>query len=643
MDDTLYIETLRRYFGYDSFRSIQLDIVRSIANGHDTLGLMPTGGGKSITFQVPALTMEGVCIVITPLVSLMKDQVAHLKARGIQAEMVYSGLGQRDIQRIFDNAIYGGVKFLYISPERIGTPLFQQKVQYMKVCFITIDEAHCISQWGYDFRPSYLKINEIRQLLPPETPVLALTATATPIVVEDIQRQLHFGETTPNRAPRFYKMSFMRDNLFYVVRQTLDKEKEIIHILKSFPGCAIIFTTNRKKTKELAKYLTDNGITATYYHAGLDIAIKDQRQHLWQTDKVRVMVATNAFGMGIDKPDVRLVIHYSSPDSLEAYFQEAGRGGRDGKTSYAVLLTNSSTPASLQRKAECAFPPKDYIRQVYDHLAFYFELAVESGQGARYQFSEENFCIKFRHYPMRLEGALKMLQRVGYLRLEEDSMPLSRIKFLLSRNELYNVQNLSPNEQTIFDYILRTQTGVFTDFCYFDEAHVSDLLDIDRHHLYVALKSLGQKGIWLYVPASSTPTIYYPMQRIPSSRLCFPKEMYEDLQARLADRIASIINYQTSTTVCRSKLLLDYFGESNSPDCGHCDVCQAKKVKARDTKELVRQKLKQLLGDGKEHHLDEIKQWDEWHTSPDVIKKMLMDDVSNGKIKLTGVLIKRNR
>ena len=642
MDDTLYIDTLRRYFGYDSFRSIQLDIVRSIANGHDTLGLMPTGGGKSITFQVPALTMEGVCIVVTPLVSLMKDQVAHLKARGIQAEMIYSGLGRHDIQRIFDNAIYGGVKFLYISPERIGTPLFQQKVQYMKVCFITVDEAHCISQWGYDFRPSYLKINEIRQLLPPHTPVLALTATATPLVVEDIQRQLHFGETTPDRAPHFYKMSFMRKNLFYVVRHTEDKEAEILHILKSYPGCAIVFTTNRDTTKDLAKFLNDNGITATHYHAGLDIAIKDQRQLLWQTDQVRVMVATNAFGMGIDKPDVRLVIHYHSPDSLEAYFQEAGRAGRDGKTSYAVLLTNHGTASNLQRKAECAFPPKDYIRQVYDHLAFYFELAVESGQDARFQFSEEAFCYKFHHFPLQLEGALAILQRAGYIRLEEDSMPLSRIKFLLSRNELYNVQNLSPTEQKVLHYILRSQSGVFTDFSYFDETSVSLRVNIDRQHLYVTFKSLSQKGIWHYIPASSTPTIYYPMQRIPSSRLRFSKEIYEDLQARLAERVTSIINYQTDTTHCRSRLLLDYFGETDSPDCGHCDVCIAKKTKPKDTKELIRQKLQQLLNDGKEHHLDEIKQWDEWHKYPDVIKDVLNNAVRHETIRLNCNLIRRN-
>lgn len=642
MDDTLYIDTLRRYFGYDSFRSIQLDIVRSIANGHDTLGLMPTGGGKSITFQVPALTMEGVCIVVTPLVSLMKDQVAHLKARGIQAEMIYSGLGRHDIQRIFDNAIYGGVKFLYISPERIGTPLFQQKVQYMKVCFITVDEAHCISQWGYDFRPSYLKINEIRQLLPPQTPVLALTATATPLVVEDIQRQLHFGETTPDRAPHFFKMSFKRDNLFYVVRKTSDKESEIIHILKSFPGCAIVFTTNRDKTKELAEYLTDNDISATYYHAGLDIAIKDQRQHLWQTDQVRVMVATNAFGMGIDKPDVRLVIHYHSPDSLEAYFQEAGRAGRDGKTSYAVLLKDSKTTISLQRKIEYAFPPKDYIREVYDHLAFYFELATESGQDARFQFSEEVFCYKFHHFLPQLKGAMAVLQHAGYIRLEEDSMPLSRIKFLLSRDELYNVQNLSPSEQKVIHYILRSQAGVFTDFSYFDEASVSVMTNIDRQHLYVIFKSLNQKGIWHYIPASYTPTIYYPMQRIPSSRLRFPKEIYEDLQARLTERIASILNYQTSTDTCRSRLLLNYFGESDSPDCGHCDVCIAKKTKPKDTEELIRQNLQQLLDDGKEHHLDEIKQWDEWHKYLDTVKKVLMDAVCNDAIKLTGSYIKRS-
>lgn len=640
-DDSIYIETLRKYFGYDSFRSIQLDIIRSIAQGHDTLGLMPTGGGKSITFQVPALAMEGVCLVITPLISLMKDQVANLKARGIQAEMVYSGISKQEIQRILDNAIYGGVKFLYISPERIATAIFQQKVKYMKVCFITVDEAHCISQWGYDFRPSYLKINDIRQIVPPQTPILALTATATPHVVEDIQRQLHFGETTPGREPHFFKMSFLRKNLYYVVRETTNPEYEILHILNALPGSAIIFTMNRDTTKDVASFLNDHHISAAYYHAGLDTAIKNQRQELWQQDKIRVMVATNAFGMGIDKPNVRLVIHYDVPSSLEAYFQEAGRAGRDGLPSYAVLLTNRRVPQKLLRRIDHSFPPKGYIRNVYDNLAYYFQLPVESGQGARFEFDKEKFCYKFEHFPVELDGALAILQHAGYIKVDIDQSHLSRVKILISREEVYDLNYLSPTEQAVFNFVIRTLPGVFTDYAYFLETPAAELLGIDQLHLYVALKSLAQRGIWKYVPASSTPTIYYPMQRIPSNRLKFPKEVYEDLRQRLQEHLEACISYVTNDKTCRSRQLLSYFGETDSPDCGHCDVCVLRKQGGpKNVEAEITQKIKQLLSDGKPHQFNEIKQWDERHKYQQIVHDIINKAVRDGKVIIDPPFIK---
>ena len=397
-----YREILKSYFGYDDFRGIQSEIIESIGSGKDTLGLMPTGGGKSVTFQVPALAMDGVCIVITPLIALMKDQVAHLRVRGIRAAAVYSGMSRQEIITTLENCIFGGVKILYVSPERLSSQLFLTKLKHIKISFITVDEAHCISQWGYDFRPSYLKIAEIRDFIGKDIPILALTATATPQVVKDIEEKLSFS------ADNAFRMSFERKNLAYIVRIAIDKREEMIHILKSIGGSAIVYTRSRKNTKETAQLLNENGLNATFYHAGLDHTVKDERQKAWQNDEVRIIVATNAFGMGIDKPDVRIVIHLDCPDSIEAYFQEAGRAGRDGRKSYAVLLYNDSDKRKLDKRIVDTFPEKDYIRDVYEHLAYFYQIGVYSGEGHTFQFNIDKFCRTFKHFPIQVDSSKRL-------------------------------------------------------------------------------------------------------------------------------------------------------------------------------------------------------------------------------------------
>lgn len=567
-----YLEILEKYFGYSSFRGIQQQIVESIGAGKDTLGLMPTGGGKSITFQVPALAMDGVCIVVTPLIALMKDQVMHLRDRGILASAIYSGMSYNEILQVLDNAVYGGVKFLYVSPERLSTSLFMSKIKYMNICFVAVDEAHCISQWGYDFRPSYLRIADVREVLP-GIPILALTATATPRVVEDIMERLNFDEK------RVFKMSFHRENLVYVVRTTDDKASELVHILSSVPGCAIVYTRSRQGTKDVSKFLNERGISATFYHAGLDFAVKDQRQMDWQNNEVRVMVATNAFGMGIDKPDVRVVIHMDCPDSLEAYFQEAGRGGRDGRRSYAVLLYSKSDRTKLLRRIPECFPDKEYVCRVYDELAYFFQLGIDEGEGANFEFDIDRFCQTFRHFPTRLNGAMAALQRAGYIEYDAEPNTHPRCMFLLSRDELYNVMGLSYSEECVMTSLLRLYGGLFSDFVYIEEGNIAKHASLTPEQVRVALKNLSHRHIIKYIPRRNVPLVFYSRQRILSNRLVFHKEVYEVLQDRLVERIESVLRYAESIDVCRSSLLLNYFGEESSVDCERCDVCQERRQK----------------------------------------------------------------
>ena len=568
-----YKEILKRYWGYDNFRGIQEEIIESIGNGHDTLGLMPTGGGKSITFQVPALSKDGICIVITPLIALMKDQVRNLRERGIKAIAVYSGMTREEIIVALENCIFGDYKFLYISPERLDTEIFRSKLRSMKVSMITVDESHCISQWGYDFRPAYLKIADIRQLLP-NVPVLALTATATPEVVDDIQRKLDFKEES-----RVFRMSFERKNLAYIVRPTENKQEELLHILNKVKGSAIVYTRNRKRTREVSELLNDNNLSATFYHAGLNNDVKDLRQKEWLQEEKRVMVATNAFGMGIDKPNVRIVIHMDMPDSPEAYFQEAGRAGRDGQKAFAVLLYAKSDKMNLKKRITDTFPDKDYIRDVYENLQYYFQMAMGDGLGCTLAFNLDEFCRNFKHFPVQADSALKILTRAGYLEYTDEQDNGSRLIFTLRRDELYKLQEYNANTEKLLNTILRSYTGLFTDYAYISEESLSVRTGLSRQQIYDTLVMLTQRRILHYIPQKKTPYIIYTRERQEKNRLHFSKEVYEDRKESYAKRIESMIEYASAEENCRSRMLLRYFGEKNEHNCGQCDVCLQKRRK----------------------------------------------------------------
>jgi len=557
---------LKKYWGYDDFRGIQREIIESIGAGKDTLGLMPTGGGKSITFQVPALAQDGVCIVITPLIALMKDQVSNLRRRGIQASAIYSGMSHDSILMTLENAVFGGVKILYVSPERIATSLFIEKLRHMKVSFVCVDEAHCISQWGYDFRPSYLSIADIRKELP-NTPVLALTATATPEVIDDIQERLQFREKC------VYKMSFARKNLAYVVRHTSNKLGQLIHILSSVNGAAIVYVRSRKRTKDYAEALNAAGISATFYHAGLENQEKDQRQKNWQEDKVRVMVATNAFGMGIDKPDVRVVVHIDCPDCLEAYFQEAGRAGRDGRKSYAVLLYDNTDRAKLQRRVADTFPDKEFIRQVYDQLAYFYQIGIGSGYNACFEFPIERFCRIYKHFPIPTVSALNILTRAGYIDFKEEDDMQARVMFCVERDDLYKLRGNEPQEDAVIVALLRNYTGLFQGYQYIDEGVIAQQCNLSQPQVYMILRTLTQKHILDFIPQKHIPFIRYAQRREESERLVISKAIYDDLKVRFAERIEKMLEYANCENICRSRMLLRYFGETDTEDCGQCDVC----------------------------------------------------------------------
>ena len=615
-----YLDILHKYWGYPDFRGIQREIIESICAGKDTLGLMPTGGGKSLTFQVPALAQEGVCIVITPLIALMKDQVEHLRHKGITAAAIYSGMSRDAIVTTLENCIFGGVKLLYISPERISSDLFQIKLKHMKVSFITVDEAHCISQWGYDFRPSYLQIAVIRKLVP-NVPILALTATATPDVIDDIQERLGFTEKN------VFRMSFERKNLVYVVRQAEDKEAEMVHILQSIPKTAIVYCRSRKRTKEIAQLLIQYGISATWYHAGLEPAVKDQRQSEWQHDKVRVIVATNAFGMGIDKADVRVVIHMDCPSSLEAYFQEAGRAGRDGQKAYAVLLYNGHDNRTLQKRVEDTFPPKEYVQQVYEHLAYFYQIGVNSGEGCTFEFPIDKFCATFKHFPIRANTALILLQRAGYIDYEPNPDNNARVRFLLRRDDLYRLDSLSEKENDVVISLLRNYGGLFTDYGYVDESYIAQEAGLDRNQTYMVLVNLSKKRIIDFIPRKSIPLISYKRDRVDGSDVILDKSVYEERKEQFQKSINSVINYAQNDRVCRSRQLLYYFGEKKSVDCEQCDVCLSHSHHDdHDKQEEIKEKLLAMVADGERHHVTEVRLLDEdWDMVTKVMKE-LMDE-----------------
>ena len=583
-----YQEILKQYWGYDSFRDLQEEIITSIGEGKDTLGLMPTGGGKSITFQVPALAQEGICIVITPLIALMKDQVQNLRKREIKALAIYSGMTRQEILTALENCIFGNYKFLYISPERLDTEIFRTKLRSMKVSMITVDESHCISQWGYDFRPAYLKIAEIRELLP-EVPVLALTATATPEVVTDIQARLKF------REGNVLRMSFERKNLAYIVRKTDNKTKELLYILQRISGSAIIYVRNRRRTKEITELLMNEGITADFYHAGLDNAVKDLRQKRWQSGEVRVMVATNAFGMGIDKPDVRIVLHLDLPDSPEAYFQEAGRAGRDGEKAYAVILYSKSDKTTLHKRVVDTFPDKEYILNVYEHLQYYYQMAMGDGFQCIREFNLEEFCRKFKYFPVPVDSALKILTQAGYLEYTDEQDNSSRILFTIRRDELYKLREMGKEAEALIQSILRSYTGVFTDYAYISEESLAVRTGLTRQQIYNILVTLTKRRIVDYIPRKKTPYIIYTRERLELRFLHIPASVYEERKARYEARIKAMEEYVTTENICRSRMLLRYFGEKNEHNCGQCDVCLSKRATDNLSEESYEEVKRQIL------------------------------------------------
>ena len=596
-----YLQILKQYWGFDNFRGIQRDIVESIGSGKDTLGLMPTGGGKSITFQVPALAQEGVCIVITPLIALMKDQVQHLRNRGIMAAAIYSGMSRPEIVTTLENCILGDTKLLYVSPERIASPLFITKLGHMKVSFITVDEAHCISQWGYDFRPSYLHIADIRRLKP-DAPMLALTATATHQVIDDIQDRLSFSQKN------VFRMSFERKNLAYVVRETEDKIGEMTHILQTMTGCSIVYVRSRKQTKEISDLLNKNDISATFYHAGLEPRVKDERQKLWSNDEVRVMVATNAFGMGIDKPDVRMVIHITAPSSIEAYFQEAGRAGRDGQKAYAVLLHQKSDNAKLRKRIDETFPDKEYIREAYNHIAYYYQIATGSGAGYTNLFDIDRFCRNFHHFPTLLLSALKILQRAGYIECDMDPDASCRLMFLVDRDKLYRIPSASENEERLLNMLLRTYSGLFTDYAYIDDELLAHRAGLTRQQVYLIFKSLNQRHIIHFIPQRKLPTITYTIDRVDGDQLILGPDVYDDRKEQFTKRIEAVIAYANNQDQCRSRQLLAYFDEQRTTDCGMCDVCidHKRQQNSEQRVHVAQEKIMQLLADGQQHDVKEL-------------------------------------
>lgn len=628
-----YKEILRKYWGYQDFRSIQLNIIQSIAEGRDTLGLMPTGGGKSITFQVPALAMDGVCIVITPLIALMKDQVANLKKRHIRAAAVYSGMTREQIITTLENCIFGAVKILYVSPERLASNLFLTKLRHINVSFITVDEAHCITQWGYDFRPSYLKIADIRQLLPGK-PILALTATATPAVVDDIQDKLLFG------AKNVFSMSFERNNLAYIVRNTENRAAEMLHILNKIDGCAIIYVRNRKETKELAEFLCNNNIKATFYHAGLADSIRDERQREWQSDKIRVMVATNAFGMGIDKPDVRIVIHIEAPDCIESYFQEAGRAGRDGEKAYAILLTNRSDIARLRKRAVADFPDKDYIRKVYEHVAYFFQIAVGSGYGMAFKFNIMKFCRNFKHYPVMVEAALRILEQAGYIEYNCNDDAKSRVMFDLRRDELYRLHNNSQLEDKLIETLLRNYNGLFVDYGMVDEDYLAHLIGCEETEVHECLKLLARKHIISYIPPRDEPLIRYVKSRELTERISIPYYIYEQRLEKSKERTEAMIAYMTCETECRSVMLLEYFGEKNAKRCNMCDVCTSANEDEDDMEYAVR-RIMEYLADGSPKTYKELRDFDH-KIETSVLANAIDYLLSEEKVTTDGIHITQN-
>ncbi|AKD05217.1 RecQ family ATP-dependent DNA helicase [Pontibacter korlensis] len=629
---------LKTYWGYDTFRPLQEEIVRSVLAGQDTLALLPTGGGKSICFQVPAMALEGICLVITPLIALMKDQVENLKKRGIPAVAVYSGMSRREIDVALDNCVYGGIKFLYLSPERLLTDLFQERVKRMKVALLAVDEAHCISQWGYDFRPPYLQLAELRDTLP-DVPVIALTATATEAVRQDIQEKLKFPK------PNVFQKSFARANLSYSCIATEDKTNRLLEVLQRMQGQSIVYVRSRRQTVEMAKLLQSRRIPAAAYHAGLKFEERSAVQQLWVEDKVRVMVATNAFGMGIDKPDVRLVVHLDLPESLEAYYQEAGRAGRDELYAYATILVGPNDVADLQRKVEEAHPPVEFIRRVYQCLANYYQLATGSGQFSSFDFELADFAKQYKLKPLETHHAIKRLESEGYLQLNEGYYMPSRLMVVLENTELYSFQLKNPEHDKLIQLILRMYGGeVFVNFVKVRERKMAELLKVSEQELRRKLEFLHKLQVINYEPQHDSPQLVFTAPREDASRVILNTKKLDTLRERALQQAKEMGRYVETGNRCRTQLLLEYFGEITDTSCRICDYCLAERKKQRqlEDKTVLRNKLVELIQVKPYLPKDLVQQFEPKHadTVTELIRELLdvgrLTYQESGKLEVKG-------
>ncbi|MDR2469200.1 MAG: RecQ family ATP-dependent DNA helicase [Tannerella sp.] len=587
------LETLKKYWGYDSFRPLQEDIIRSVCAGNDTLGLMPTGGGKSITFQIPAMIMPGMCLVVTPLFALMKDQVDDLLTRGIKATSVHAGMTYEEISTQLDNCIYGGYKFLYVSPERLSMELFRSKLQAMNICLLVVDESHCISQWGYDFRPAYLRIADIRKELP-DAPLLALTATATPEVVDDIQEKLLFPQKN------VFRKSFSRKNLSYIMRYADDKNQTLLYLLNRLEGAVIVYVRTRKRTQEIAGIIAHAGFTVHFFHAGLKQEEKKERQNQWKDGRCRIMVATSAFGMGIDKPDVRLVIHFEFPSSLEEYFQEAGRAGRDGQQSYAVTLYSASESILLKKRVSDSYPDRHFILRVYDALGNYFQIASGFGLFTTHDFHLPEFCSVYKFSYTQTYYALRILELAGYIEYAEEPNNASRILFLVNREDLYQLFHQDPLMDEIVRVILRTYTGVFAEYAFIKESLIAVRAQTTQQEVYDRLIKLSKMRVVSYVPRKKVPQITFIRTREEPRHVTLPPDAYENRMKRDQKRLEKVMEYINEEHICRVRILLRYFGEKDTQDCKTCDICLRKTQSDLKQWEFnaVREQLVSLLADG---------------------------------------------
>ena len=566
---------MERYWGYRSFRPGQEEIISSLLEGRDTLALMPTGGGKSICFQVPALASEGICIVVSPLIALITDQVQNLNRRGIKALAVYSGMTFQQIDQTLDNAIYGDYKFLYVSPERLSTPLFKARAAKMNISMLVVDEAHCISQWGYDFRPAYLQIAEIKEIIG-KVVTVALTATATPVVADDIVSKLQMD------SPAIFRTGFERPNLSYVVRKVEDKIGNMIRVCKGVQGCGIVYVRERKRAEELSKILSAAGISSSFYHAGLGKEVRRARQEAWQQDRIRVIVATNAFGMGIDKPDVRFVVHFDLPDAVEAYFQEAGRAGRDGERSYATLLWNNSDVQRLRQILRISFPPIEYIKEIYQKVFLFLKIPYEEGAGTSRKFSLGEFARHFGLSQLSAYYAIKYIEQEGYWELTDEVETPTKIMFKVSRSDLYLVQLKNASMDTFIKVLLRSYEGLFTQPVAIEEEKLARLTNDSPDGIANKLATLAARNIIHYSKSVRSPLLIFNNERLTDDNLLISTKRYQDRKSRLEERMKAMISFVSDETTCRSRRLIEYFGIEPKGDCGVCDVCLKNKKALRE-------------------------------------------------------------